>query len=68
MDIERALRDAERWLDEIEGVQGVAQGKADGEDCITVFVSSRGTAGEIPERLHGVKVVIEESGPFAAGG
>lgn len=68
MDIEHALHEAERWLDEIEGVQGVGQGKADGEDCITVFVSSKLVAGEIPDELHGFKVVVEESGLFTAGG
>lgn len=68
MGIDDALRQAERWLDEIEGVEGVAQGKTDGQDCITVFVSSKATAGEIPDRLHGYKVVVEETGPFHAGG
>lgn len=68
MEIDRALREAERWLDEIEGVQGVAQGKAEGEDCITVFVAAKALAGPIPDRLHGFKVVVEETGPFQAGG
>lgn len=55
MDIDDALRDAERWLDEIDGVEGVARGKTEGDDCITVFVSSRSTAGEIPQSLHGYR-------------
>lgn len=68
MDIDDALRDAERWLDEIDGVEGVARGKTEGDDCITVFVSSRSTAGEIPQSLHGYPVVVEEAGTFHAGG
>lgn len=67
MDVDTALRKAERWLDEIEGVEGVARGKLDGDDCITVFVTSRATVGEIPDTLHGYPVVVEETGSFHAG-
>jgi hypothetical protein len=66
MNINNALHKAESWLDEIEGVEGVAQGKIGDEDCITVFVSSKEAAGKIPSTFHGFKVVIENSGTFHA--
>ena len=44
MDFQEALRKAETWLDEIEGVEGIAQGKIGEKDCITVFVTLKETA------------------------
>lgn len=46
----------------------MARGTTDGDDCITVFVSSRATADELPDTLYGYSVVLEESGTFHAGG
>ena len=66
MDVAKALRKAEAWLDEIEGVEGVAQGKVGEEDCITVFVNLREAAKKIPGNLHGYKVVIEYTNGFDA--
>ena len=66
MEITDALREAEAWMDEIDGVEGVAQGKHDDEDCITVFVSTEAAARKIPDRLHGYKIVIDHSGAFDA--
>ena len=66
MEFADALRKAEAWLDEIEGVEGVAQGKSGDGDCITVFVSLTEAAKKIPNNFHGYRVVIEHSGSFHA--
>jgi hypothetical protein len=66
MEFAEALKKAETWLDEIDGVQGVAEGKANGERCITVFVAGPEAADKIPNSLGGHKVVIEQSGHFQA--
>jgi hypothetical protein len=68
MKIEEALKEAETWLDEIEGVQGVARGRAGEEDCITVFISLPEAAGKIPKQFHGFPVCTELTGPFHALG
>ena len=66
MDIAEALRKADSWLDEIEGVEGVAQGKVGKDDCITVFVSQEEAAEKLPSTFHGFKVVVEHTGAFHA--
>ena len=66
MNIMTALQKAEAWLDKIEGVEGIAQGESNGEDCITVFVSSPEAKEKIPEEFHGYTVVIEVAGQFEA--
>lgn len=66
MNIETALKKAETWLDEIEGVEGIAQGKMDEEDCITVFVTIAEAAEKIPKQFHGFPVCIEITDPFHA--
>ena len=66
MDIAEALRKAEAWLDEIEGVEGVAQGKTGENDCITVLVSLTEAAKKIPSNFHGYKVVIDNTDSFHA--
>ena len=65
-DFAETLRKAEAWLDEIEGVEGVAQGRKDAADCITVFVSLKEAAEKIPSALDGHPVVIEFSDKFVA--
>ncbi|MCH7501556.1 MAG: hypothetical protein IIA63_06210 [Nitrospinae bacterium] len=64
----KTLNKAERWMDEIEGVHGVAQGEIDGRDCITVFVSHPEVAKKIPNELDGYPVVTEESEGFGVQG
>tara|TARA_R110000787_G_scaffold102680_5_gene208753 strand:- start:19726 stop:20004 length:279 start_codon:yes stop_codon:yes gene_type:complete len=66
MDIDKAVDLAVAWLDEIEGVEGVAQGESNGKACITVFVSLKETGKKLPASFHGFKVVIDESGLFSA--
>ncbi|HSR66950.1 MAG TPA: hypothetical protein VLU25_03325 [Acidobacteriota bacterium] len=64
--IASALRKAESWLDEIDGVEGVGQGKSGQEDCITVFVSHEAVAEKLPKELDGFKVVVSAGGHFQA--
>ena len=66
MDFAEALKKAESWLDEIEGVEGIAQGLSEGADCITVFVSLPEAAEKIPSSFHGHPVIIEHTGTFHA--
>lgn len=66
MDFQEALRKAETWLDEIEGVEGIAQGKIGEKDCITVFVTLEETAAKIPSSLDGHPVIIEFTDEFVA--
>ncbi len=65
-DFAETLRKAEAWLDEIEGVGGVAQGKKGEADCITVFVTLKEAAEKIPNDLDGHPVVVEFTDEFAA--
>lgn len=62
-DLERALAEAERWID-VDGVEGVGQGVKDGADCIIVYVSlpTDTMRSRIPETVHDVPVTLIESG------
>ena len=59
-----ALDQANGWLDEFEGIEGIGQGLKDGQDCIKVFVSrpSSEFTDKIPKAVKGFAVVVEESG------
>lgn len=65
--IKNALQEAEKWM-AVESVQGVAQGKSKGKDCIVVIVSKpkNEMKGKIPVTLMGHEVVLEYSGPIQA--
>ena len=65
--IKNALQEAEKLMT-VEGVQGVAQGKSKGKDCILVIVSQpeKEMAGKIPDSVMGYEVVLEFSGPIQA--
>ncbi|HXJ19727.1 MAG TPA: hypothetical protein VMT03_05790 [Polyangia bacterium] len=54
-----ALIQAERWVNEISGVERVAEGIENGEPCITVFVSSKGATRQLPDRLGPWRIVIQ---------
>lgn len=66
----RALARHEASLLDLSDVVGVAIGEratVGGSDVvIKVFVSRDGPAGQIPEELDGVPVIVERSGPFEA--
>lgn len=64
MTIEEAIEKADSWLTEIQGVAGIAQGLSGGKDCITVFVTDKNAASQLPEQFHGYHVTIEFSGTF----
>jgi len=52
----------------IPGVVGVAEGRCDGSPCLKVFVAARTPELEeqIPRRLEGYPVVVEETGEIRA--
>jgi hypothetical protein len=66
MRFEEALDRATIWMDEIDGVQGVAEGQHEGERCITVFVSVPELPEGIPTHLGKYKVIVEHTGHFFA--
>ena len=59
-----ALQKAQTWMDEIEGVAGVAEGSCDGERCITVWVTIQDAIEQLPTTLDGFQVIAEMSEPF----
>jgi hypothetical protein len=65
--LQQALEKAQSWMD-IEGVEGVGQGKIKDQDCIIVFVSLRTPEIEakIPSKCNGIPVDIQESGVIDA--
>ena len=65
MTIEKVLSELQCWLEK-DGVEGIAEGKIDDEDCITVFVSLTDVERDLPSTYKGFKVVIESSGKFNA--
>ena len=67
LNIDQAVELASSWMDSIDGVSGVAQGKtADGRDAVVVFVSRPQAARALPATLEGYPVVVRESEPFEA--
>ncbi|RAY15249.1 hypothetical protein DPM19_11085 [Actinomadura craniellae] len=61
-DVDRALAEATRWMDEISEVVSVGQGESGGEPTVDVWVTGTAGAVRLPERLHGVAVRVRESG------
>ena len=64
--IEAIKRRHEAWLMSLPNVVGVGIGKCDAEPCIKLYVEQKTPELErrLPEQLEGVKLDIEESGPF----
>lgn len=53
----------EQMLLDIDGVVGVGVGlSSEGEPCIKAYVKAKELGGEIPNKLDGVQVVLEEIG------
>ncbi|QCK15038.1 hypothetical protein [Mangrovivirga cuniculi] len=65
-DIKTAINKATKWMDEYEGVEGVAEGNKGGKQCITVFISDEKIKSKLPEEVDGYPVVIEVSDQFNA--
>jgi hypothetical protein len=66
--IEDVIADiSDKWLN-IDGVEGVGQGKVDDKDCIWVFASNITPEIEntIPSELKGFSVKVMESGIIRA--
>ena len=57
----------DQWID-INGVQGIGQGKVDDKDCILVFVRTKRPEIEkaIPPEFKGLTVRVRESGVIYA--
>jgi hypothetical protein len=55
-------------LMEIPGVSGVAIGESNGNMCIRVFVANSNSEclKQIPNKLEGYPVLVDESGAFRA--
>ncbi len=66
MRFEEALRQAVRWMDEIDGVVAVAEGVDGDARCITVFVSDPTATGRIPMFLGQHPVVVRETDSILA--
>ena len=65
MDIVQSIRKAEAWMDERDGVIGVAQGERDGRPVIEVFVRDKETGDNLPGELDGYPVVPVVSDEFS---
>ena len=46
------------------GVTGTAIGLSRGKPCLKVYVEDRHAAGQIPSRVDGHRVEVEETGTF----
>lgn len=66
MDIVQTIRKAEAWMDERDGVIGVAQGERNGRPVVEVFVRDKETGESLPEELDGFPVVPVVSGEFSS--
>jgi len=66
MDILQTIRKAEAWMDEFEGVIGVAQGERDGKVVVEVFVDAGEVGKQLPEELDGYPVLTIVSGEFTS--
>ena len=66
-DLLNVIDEASAWLD-IDGVEGVAPGTKDGQDCIVVGRScpSSDLSGQIPAIFRGYPVVFEDWGIVSA--
>ena len=66
-DLLNVIDEASAWLD-IDGVEGVAPGRKDGQDCIVVGLScpSSDLSGKIPATFRGYPVVFEDWGIVSA--
>jgi hypothetical protein len=65
--IVQVLDEASIWMD-VEGVEGIAEGRKDGNPCIVVFVSIPASKLKsiIPDTFMNYTVVFEESGIIKA--
>lgn len=63
-DLERAREELTRLVMGRQGVAGTAVGERSGEACLIVYVTEDSAARKIPDRVRGVPVTVEKSGPF----
>lgn len=68
LSIEEAVSEiSDQWM-EINGVEGIGQGKVDDKDCILVFVRAKTPEIEkaIPPEFKGFTVQVRETGVIRA--
>jgi hypothetical protein len=58
-DLAAALQDAQVWMDEIPGVESVAESESDGKPCIWVYVTSPEAAARLPKTFQGYIVRVQ---------
>lgn len=61
-DIDRALAEAARWMDQIPEVVSVGQGGSGDQPTVDVWVTRTPPEGTIPGQLHGFPVRVRPSG------
>ena len=47
-----------------DGVTGTAIGLHEGDPCLKVYVRDRSSAGAVPKKVKGFRVVVEATGSF----
>lgn len=64
--IELVLNEYSSFLMALPGIVGVGQGEYDGEPCVKVFAARKSPEllEQIPQLLHGYRVIVEETGEF----
>lgn len=64
---DRIIQTATTWMDNIDGVTGVAQGKTeDGHNAVIVYASNAEVENKLPNILEGVPVVVKITDSFKA--
>ena len=68
--IASVLKEYSSILMALPGVVGTAQGEYNGEVCLKIFVAKKSPEllEQIPQRLCGYRVIVEETGEFRALG
>lgn len=66
VDFPAALQEAQVWMDEIPGVQAVAECESAGEKCIYVYVTVPDAAARLPAEFKGYRVIVEQGDPMQA--
>lgn len=63
-DVERAREELTRLVMGRKGVAGTAVGERSGAPVLIVYVTEDSAASGIPDKVRGVPVTVEKSGPF----
>lgn len=66
MDILKAIRKAEVWMDEYEGVISVSEGEKHDKKVIVVYIKYPEIKEKLPDIFEGFEVVTELSDEFVS--